>query len=198
MSVTSTSAPEERPLRADARRNRERIIASAVEVFARDGAEAQMDDVAREAGVGVGTLYRHFPTKDALLAELVRQKLARLAAVMAEALEAPDDPAGAFERSLRGAAAVASQDACMQEIYSSIGPDVFAAVADEQSRLNSLVGELIAVAKQGGEVREDLEVRDVEMLMCGLGAAMHSARPGFDWSRHLELILAAVRPTAET
>ena len=71
--MTSTVSEAERPLRADARRNRERILASARAVFAESGAEAQIDDVARHAGVGVGTVYRHFPTKQALLAELVRQ-----------------------------------------------------------------------------------------------------------------------------
>lgn len=196
MSLTPASAQEDRPLRADARRNRERILAAAVEVFARDGAEAQMDDVASHAGVGVGTLYRHFPTKDALVAELVRQKLRRLAAVMSEAIDHEGDPGEALERSLREAAAQASQDTCMQEIYSSLGPEIFSAVEPEQRELNAAAAELIRRAKDAGAVREDLDVSDVEMLMCGLGAAMHSARPGFDWSRHLDLILAAIRPAS--
>lgn len=62
-----TTPPSERPLRADARRNRERIVAAARAVFTRQGADAQIDDIARAAGVGVGTVYRHFPTKEALL-----------------------------------------------------------------------------------------------------------------------------------
>src|SRR5438874_2011849 len=68
-----------RPLRADARRNRERILESARAVFSESGVEAQIDDVASRAGVGVGTVYRHFPTKEALMAELVRQKFRFLA-----------------------------------------------------------------------------------------------------------------------
>src|SRR4051794_4271073 len=71
---TRAPAPEERRLRADARRNRERILESARIVFSESGGEAQIDDVARRAGVGVGTVYRHFPTKEALMVELVRQK----------------------------------------------------------------------------------------------------------------------------
>src|ERR1700674_5131132 len=67
------SCETERPLRADARRNRERILESARAAFAESGDVVQIDDVARHAGVGVGTVYRHFPTKQALLAELVRQ-----------------------------------------------------------------------------------------------------------------------------
>ena len=73
---TQTSLP--RPLRRDAQRNRDRIVAAAAAAFADQGAAAQMDDVARRAGVGVGTLYRHFPTKEALMAELVRRKFERI------------------------------------------------------------------------------------------------------------------------
>ena len=68
-----------RPLRADARRNRERILEAARETFSEYGTEAQMDEIARRAGVGVGTLYRHFPTKDVLVGELVRIKLSDFA-----------------------------------------------------------------------------------------------------------------------
>ena len=77
----------DRPLRADARRNHERILESARVVFAEAGPDAQIDDVARHAGVGVGTVYRHFPTKEALLAELVRQKFRLFADRAREALE---------------------------------------------------------------------------------------------------------------
>ena len=76
------SAPEPtRQLRCDARRNRERVIEAGREALAEYGLNAQMDDIARRAGVGVGTVYRHFPTKDVLVGELLRRKLARLAAL---------------------------------------------------------------------------------------------------------------------
>src|SRR5260370_39915486 len=86
--VTSTVSDTERPLRADARRNRERILQSARAAFAESGADAQIDDVARHAGVGVGTVYRPFPTKQALLAELVRQTFRLFTERAREALEA--------------------------------------------------------------------------------------------------------------
>src|SRR5437660_822895 len=84
--------PEERALRADARRNRERIIEAARAVFSECGAEAQIDDVARRAKVGVGTVYRHFPTKESLLGELVKQRFRMLAARAEAALLRPGDP----------------------------------------------------------------------------------------------------------
>ncbi len=153
-----------------------------------------MDDVARHAGVGVGTLYRHFPTKEALVTELVRQKLVGLAALMSEALMRDGTPGEVLEQTLRDAATSAAHDTGMQQLFSGVAPEVFAAVEKEQLELNVASGALIDRAKQAKEVREDLEPTDIAMLMCGLGAAMHDGRPGFDWNRHLELILAAIRP----
>src|SRR5271165_3634774 len=72
--MATTPLTEPRPMRADARRNRERILAAARELFAGSPQEVQMDDLARRAGVGVGTLYRHFPDKEALMGELVRER----------------------------------------------------------------------------------------------------------------------------
>src|ERR1700736_5225553 len=86
--VTDAFSDTERPLRADARRTRERILQSARAAFAESGADAQIDDVARHAGVGVGTVYRHFPTKQALLTELVRQTFRLFTGWAREALEA--------------------------------------------------------------------------------------------------------------
>ena len=86
--MSSTPIESERPLRADARRNRARIIDAARELFAGEQPNVQMDDVARHAGVGVGTVYRHFPDKDALMGELVRERFvlfnARLRAALTE------------------------------------------------------------------------------------------------------------------
>ena len=92
--MSAPSAQTPKPQRADARRNRERILEAARVVFAEQGAEAQMDDVARAAGVGVGTVYRHFPQKDALMGELVASKFrtfadnAEIALTVADPLEA--------------------------------------------------------------------------------------------------------------
>ena len=87
----------EKPLRADARRNREKVLAAARAVFAEQGVDAQMDDVARRADVGVGTVYRHFPTKDALLNALTDELFDVIAAHAREMLEL-DDPWEAFKR----------------------------------------------------------------------------------------------------
>src|SRR6185437_2303263 len=101
----------DRPLRADARRNHERILESARIVFAQAGADAQIDDVARHAGVGVGTVYRHFPTKEALLAELVRQKFRLFADRARDALAADGEPFELIEALMRRNAETAASDA---------------------------------------------------------------------------------------
>src|SRR5258707_5665571 len=109
--VTSTVSDTERPLRADARRNRDRILQSARAVFAESGAEAQIDDVARHAGVGVGTVYRHFPTKQALVTELVRQTFRLFTGWAREALEAGGEPFALIEGLLRRIGETAAGDA---------------------------------------------------------------------------------------
>ena len=108
MTTPDTQTPK--PLRADARRNRERIIAAARTVFAERGVEAQMDDVAREAGVGVGTVYRHFPHKEALLGELVAAKFRAFGDNAERALEV-EDPWEAFAGLLR-----ANAELCVRDI----------------------------------------------------------------------------------
>ena len=110
--MTSTVSEEtERPLRADARRNREQILQSARAAFAESGADAQIDDVARHAGVGVGTVYRHFPTKQALLTELVRQTFRLFTEWARGALEAGGEPSALIEGLLRRIAETAAGDA---------------------------------------------------------------------------------------
>ena len=88
----------EKPLRADARRNREKVLAAARAVFAEQGVDAQMDDVARRADVGVGTVYRHFPTKDALLNALTDELFAVIAAHARELLDARRPVGGVHAR----------------------------------------------------------------------------------------------------
>ena len=128
--MTDTASETERPLRADARRNRERILASARAAFAESGAAVQIDDVARHAGVGVGTVYRHFPTKQALLTELVRQTFRLFTRWARDALEAGGEPSALIEELLRriasrfsapGACRSPDRDACASGTLAS-GP----------------------------------------------------------------------------
>jgi AcrR family transcriptional regulator len=191
--VTTTETEIPRPLRADARRNRERIVETAREVFAEAGVEAQIDDVARRAGVGVGTVYRHFPTKEALLGELVRQKFQIFAANAEEALERDAEPFAVFADLLRRNAEVCAADCAMQHALAGFGEHISAHAASEFTALNCAVGKLMARAQRAGTMRQDVSQQDIPMLMCGVSATMAQTAFGFDWHRHLELVIDMLR-----
>lgn len=183
-----------RPLRADARRNRERILGAARTVFAEFGAEAQMDDVARQAGVGVGTVYRHFPTKEALMVELVRQKFRLFSERAREALDQGGEPFAALADLMRHNAETAAADAATQLALAAAGDQIWSQARAEQQELLALTGELIARARRAGTIRADVKATDIGMLMCGVCSAMGFNMPGFDWRRHLELAIDSLRP----
>lgn len=191
--MAETLSDTERPLRADARRNRERILESARLVFAESGADAQIDDVARRADVGVGTVYRHFPTKEALMVELLRQKFRQFTARARDALERDGEPFVVFIDVLRLNAEAAARDASMQHALAGVGEHIYSQAATERQELNEAAGELMARAQRAGTMRPDVTAVDVAMLMCGVSATMSHKGPGFDWRRHLELVADALR-----
>jgi AcrR family transcriptional regulator len=190
MSLDTT--PSERPLRADARRNRERIVAAAREVFTRQGADAQIDDIARAAGVGVGTVYRHFPHKDALLGELLVERFRLMADTAERALEV-EDPWEAFAGMLRTNAKFCAGEIGVQQALAR-GPAAWEYAAPQIDRLRETATKLIVRAQRAGVMRQDFVVDDISMLMTGLTATM--ATPDYDWRRHLEIILAGIRAPA--
>jgi AcrR family transcriptional regulator len=192
--VTDILSHEDRPLRADARRNRERILQSARAVFAESGAEAQIDDVARRAGVGVGTVYRHYPTKEALLIELVREKFRLLTAAGRIALERSGEPFQILTDWLRDNAERLGADAATQQAVAGAGDQIWLEAAAEHQALVEVTDRLLARALEAGTVRPDATAHDIGMLMSGLCATMGSPAPGFDWRRHLELVIDALRP----
>jgi AcrR family transcriptional regulator len=176
-------------MRADARRNRDRILIAARKVFGRNGAEAQMDDVARVAGVGVGTVYRHFPTKEALIAEIVRQTFTLFAAHAQEALDSDADGFDALAGSLRRNAEHLARDAATRYAMGA-GSDVWEATQAERTRLLELVSQLVERGHADGTLRADFSASDVPMVMCGVSSSMGR---DFDWRRYLELMLDGLR-----
>lgn len=192
--MTAISNDTDRPQRADARRNRERILESARIVFAQSGAEAQIDDVARQAGVGVGTVYRHFPTKEALLSELVRQKFRVFADRAREALESDEEPFAAIERLMRRNAETAASDAGIQYAVANAGEQAWAQAQAEQDELLAVTAALIERARRAGTIRPDIEAVDIAMLMCGVCSTMGGRPAPFEWRRHLDLVVDTLRP----
>ena len=191
--MTSTVSEEtQRQLRADARRNRERILQSARAAFAESGADAQIDDVARHAGVGVGTVYRHFPTKQALLTELVRQTFRLFTGWAREALEAGGEPFALIEGLLRRIAETAAGDAGVQYALASSAGRAQTEAPAEQDELITVIAELTGRARRAGTIRPGIEATDIAMLICGVVSVM-GPRPGFDWRRHLDLVIDTLR-----
>jgi AcrR family transcriptional regulator len=188
MTPTATDAPAVRPLRADAQRNRDRIVAAARQAFGKSGADVQMDDIARLADVGVGTLYRHFPTKDALITELGRQKMQDRIAELDAAL-ANDDPWQGFVTVVQHTARAMASDVGLREVFGSVGTTVGCPgeVADCRSRQ----AELLRRLKAAGAIRADLTVNDIQAMFCGLAAAIES---GGKWRLHVDMMLAGLRP----
>jgi AcrR family transcriptional regulator len=185
----------EKPLRADARRNREKVLAAARAVFAEQGVDAQMDDVARHADVGVGTVYRHFPTKEALLYALTDELFAVIA-VHTRTLLTLDDPWEAFTRALWFGAEKTAGDRAFTEILAltrSFPPRTCPGKED----LLVTVGELMDRCKAAGVMRQDAMVEDIGLLMCGVGSASQMEHPVPDaWRRHMAIVLDGLRAQA--
>ena len=191
--MSSSSIESERPQRADAKRNRERILESARDAFAAHGADTQMDEVARLARVGVGTVYRHFPTKESLLGELVRQQMERMGENTRAALERDGEPFAVFADVLRENAGIASGNAAIQYAMLGAGEGVWEYAGEAQAELVGLTEKMIARAQRAGTMRADVSAMDIPMLMCGVCATMTHTKPHFDWRRHLELIIDSLR-----
>jgi AcrR family transcriptional regulator len=185
-------AAGERPLRADARRNREKVLEAARAVFSEQGRDAQMDDVARRAGVGVGTVYRHFPTKEALIEALMVAAFEAIAAAAVAALDV-EDPWEAFTTVLWQGAETMAGDRALSEVFASI-PGATEAVMPTVAGLTETMSELIRRAQAAGALRGDLIVDDIPMVMCGIGSATKKEHSCPDaWRRHLTVVLDGMR-----
>ena len=169
------SGAEARPLRADAQRNRARILEAAEVVFAAEGIEVPVDTIAEKAGVGVGTLYRHFPTKEKLCEAILLERLAALTAD-ARALADAADPADAFFGFL---AHVVEQGAAKRDLMVAVmgaGLAFDVAAAEVKDQLREAVGVLLQRAQAVGAVRPDVTAAMVVSLVgATCQAASHSA-----------------------
>jgi AcrR family transcriptional regulator len=181
----------DRPLRADARRNREAIVVAARELFAQHGPATPMDDIAARAGVGVGTVYRHFPTKEALLTELVAEVFRgfTVAAVRAQGVS---DPWTAFEGMLRDCLASMQRDAAGRDAIMRSDEIIWEGVEADKAELNAAMQVVIDRAIADGSLRPDFSAADVGPLLCGITATMHFMEGEATWQRQLDIMLAGV------
>jgi AcrR family transcriptional regulator len=180
-------------MRADARRNREKVLKAARVCLARDGLDAQIEEIARRAKVGVGTVYRHFPTKDDLVVALAGERFDRLAELANVALE-QEDPWEAFCDFLRGSAEIQIADRALSEVMLD-SKDVMREHA-ERVGIRELVRQIMDRAKEAGDLRKDAEPEDVPMLMCALGGA--AQMPTMSGERYLALAIDGFRAPGRT
>jgi AcrR family transcriptional regulator len=185
----------DKPLRADARRNREKVLTAARTVFAEQGVDAGMDDVARRADVGVGTVYRHFPTKDALLNALTDEVFALIGGHAREMLEL-DDPWEGFKRAMWFGGEQTAGDRAFAEILGA-SHDAIPSDCPGKKHLTGAVDAMMKRAIAAGTMRPDVVIDDIPLLMCGIGSATAIPHPNpAAWRRHLGIVLDGMRAEA--
>ena len=181
-----------RPLRADAVRNRALLLAAAADEFAEHGLDASVADIARRAGVGKGTVFRHFATKDDLIAAIVLDRIEALGAVGARLLDA-DDPGAALWEFLAAAGDQRRQRdlTFLQEAGEAL-PEVVRARTEMFRTIHALVDR----AREHGVIRSDVTGGDVILLMCApnyVASYVPDASPDL-WQRYLAIIFDGLRP----
>lgn len=185
-----------RPLRKDAVRNRQRILEAASEVFATRGLNVTLDDIADHAGVGVGTVYRRFPSKDDLIDALFEDRLAEMVATFELGLSNPD-PWEGFVTALTGAVEQLSANQGLSQLLLTDQNNSHAERCRDQFR--PLGQQLVERAQRTGELREDLQGTDLPMIMTMLGTVAHLARE-LDpevWRRFLTITIDGLRTRRE-
>jgi AcrR family transcriptional regulator len=181
------SRAPERTLRRDAAENRDRLLAAAAECFDAQGMDVSVTEIAREAGVGMGTLYRRFPTKAALIEALVHDQLEATITLAREAAEHPDGLG--LERFLEASSA-----------YQAEHPGLLARLWTTDHEMvrtaRRLIAALLADAQEHGRIRRDITNTDLTVAFFGIRGVLEATRAEAPdaWRRHLELLIAGLRP----
>jgi AcrR family transcriptional regulator len=186
------SAPD-RPLRRDASRNRERILEAARELFAERGLEVTMDEIARHAGVGVGTVYRRFPQRSQIIEALFEQRMEDYLALAERSLADPDPWHGLVEFLEQGMAMQAA-DRGLKELLVGHG-HASESGARVRARVLPMVEKLVARAQEAGVLRPDIGALDLPMVSLMIGQVIdfsHAVAPDL-WRRYLALLLDGLR-----
>lgn len=186
---TTATPVNPRPLRRDAELNRQRILVAAKEVFAERGLEATLDEIARHAGLGVGTVYRRFPNKEALIDALFEEGFGQILDLTERALANPDAWEGLVGL-LTGMAEVQAADFGLRDVMlsESYGLDRIAQMRDQ---IKPLMERLVARAQEQGRLRPDFRATDIMALQLMLSATVeftHGVRDG-GWRRYLPMLL---------
>jgi AcrR family transcriptional regulator len=181
-----------RPLRADARRNRQRVLEVAFAVFAAEGLAVPVHEIARRAGVGTGTVSRHFPTKDALFEAVFLDRVDRLADC-ARSLAAAADPGAAFVEFFSLLVAEGAANRGLAEALAGTGFDLQAAASGPERDVMAALRDLLVRAQAAGALRDDIEIDDVKALLEGVLARERGAADAAARDRMIAIISAGLR-----
>jgi AcrR family transcriptional regulator len=181
----------EKPLRADAARNRARVLAVAYETMAAEGLSVPIDEIARRAGVGAGTVYRHFPTKESLFGAVVQDRLQQMVASGRALLES-DEPGDALFSFIKAMVMQGAADVSLVQAMAGYGIDVNVVAPQAESEFLSLLGELLGAAQRAGTARSDVTVPEAKALIVG-AQAMQGYNPDVA-ERVTDIVLEGLRP----
>jgi len=186
------STSERRPLRADARRNRDCVLAAARDAFAESGFDVPLDVIAERAGVGPGTVYRHFPTKEALFEAVTADRVRALVDAAWEGARS-SDPTAAFDAFL---ARLAQEAVAKRDLPDALGGAGAAALAVARDELPDALGALLARAQEAGSVRPGIAASDLLSLLKGLLQAVQASDDPELPGRLLVVVRDGLRPPA--
>lgn len=197
MGTDVKAADAARKLRRDAQRNHDKIVEAARELFPRRGIDISLDDIARHAGVGVATAYRHFPEKDQLVDAVFADTMARLVE-LAEQAAAQERAWEGFVTWMTDVTELQAEDAGVRALmsYRSRGGE---RAQEAHERISEALISLVDRARRQGDLRPDFEISDMGVLYYMLGAAIdvtEEMRPG-TWRRYLDLLLDGLRSPRE-
>jgi AcrR family transcriptional regulator len=181
----------ERPLRADAARNRARVLEVAYETIAAEGLAVPIDEIARRAGVGAGTVYRHFPTKESLFGAVVQDRLQQMVAYGRDLL-ASGEPGDALFSYIKSMVVQGAADLSLAQAMAGYGIDINVVAPEAESEFLGLLGDLLAAAQRAGTARTDVTVPEAKALIVG-AQAMQGYNPDVA-ERVTEVLLDGLRP----
>ncbi|MDO9356134.1 MAG: helix-turn-helix domain-containing protein, partial [Solirubrobacteraceae bacterium] len=192
----TAQTPVEKPLRRDAERNRQLILEAGRQLFAERGLSVTLDDIAERAGVGVGTVYRRFPDRDALVDALFKEKISQVVA-RAEAAEALDDPWEGLVAFMRGHMLAQQADRAYASVVLT-DTHGHEALRRGKAQIAPIVERIVQRAKDAGVVRGDLAFTDIPMLMLMCGSSLDATRDlcPHVWERYFSIVLDGIRPGA--
>jgi AcrR family transcriptional regulator len=191
--MSESAVSSDRPLRRDAERNRQRILEAARAVFAERGLSGSHDDIARAAGVGVGTVYRRFPEKEQLIDALFEARIEEIADIARAAAESPD-PWEGFVDFLTRTQEMQCEDRGLKEVVLGDARGAERASA-ARSLLVPLVERILQRAQDAGVVRNDVEISDIPLIQLAIGTIAESSRDVAPdaWRRTMTLVLDGLR-----